>query len=985
MNLFSNNTQMTPFCHLLLLFSLISITQFPLTCNGCQEQERRALLDFKFSLRDPSNRLASWQEGSQHENCCDWVGIECSSDSNHIVAINLRNAALTGKFSASLSNITSLEYLDLALNNFQQSEIPLQLSHLTRLTHLDLSNSYISATISTQFTNLTSLNHLDLSDNFMVESPSLKWVRGLVNLNVLNLGGIDLYEAASSEMNFAESISYLYNLRELDLNSCNISSTVFPIHEFRNLSRLSSLKLSSNRELNFQIPAQLMNLTSLSTLDLSDCGLEGSVPYLPQLTELDVSSNSNFHPDLTMMFQQQWPKLQTLYASFTNVSGPIPSSISNAPSLVTLSASFCSIQGSLPSSIYNLSRLQSLYLHRNNITGYIHSSISNLKFLNILGLSHNSLQGSIPVSVCNIVSLQELRLDDNNITGSVPSCLTKLHNLTVLDVSHNSVDGTISLLDFVNEMNLTNLDLSSNKLTVVIDQNFGMYSKFKLEYLALPSCNLKGSFPTFICELSNLQHLNFSHNHLTGVVPSCISRLKNFLRFDLSKNEFHGPLPVPPQAFVRDITRPSRDIPADISFDVSNNKLSGEISREGGKRLSRFQAINLAGNELSGPIPISICSNDSGSLQIIDLSSNKFSGTIPASIGYCMDLASLNLQNNNLTGNVPNELENATSLSYLQLNDNNLEGAPLSFISKLQNLEVLNLANNNFVGSIPAAFGSLDFLRIISLRWNKYNGSIPEEIMRSDRLQILDLSHNHLSGHIPKSFGEYWRGLTDDVFYYPDNIQLQMVVKGIMMQFEKLYNYSSGIDLSGNMLDGSIPIEIGSLKRLATLNLSHNGLSDDIPGSVGNMSNLGSLDLSFNRLSGHIPQSLTSLDFLGVLNLSYNELSGRIPRGDHFDTLSVDGWAFVGNVLLCGEPTKKICHGDQVTGTSDTDHSNNAQEDAREDAKERMLLYGLIALGFGVGFWGLFLVLLLRKGKWWSPYWRSVDFVAARMIGCFRR
>ncbi|KAI3848489.1 hypothetical protein MKW92_045688 [Papaver armeniacum] len=309
--------------------------------------------------------------------------------------------------------------------------------------------------------------------------------------------------------------------------------------------------------------------------------------------------------------------------------------------------------------------------------------------------------------------LQALYVSFTNVR-SVPSCLTKLHNLTVLDVSHNSVDGTISLLDFVNEMNLTNLDLSSNKLTVVIDQNFGMYSKFKLEYLALPSCNLKGSFPTFICELSNLQHLNLSHNHLTGVIPFCISRLKNFLRFDLSNNEFHGPLPVPPQAFVRDITRPSRDIPADISFDVSNNKLSGEISRE-------------AGNELSGPIPISICSNDSGSLQIIDLSSNKFSGTIPASIGYCMDLASLNLQNNNLTGNVPNELENATSLSYLQLNDNNLEGAPLSFISKFQNLQVLNLANNNFVGSIPAAFGSLDFLRIISLRWNKYNGSIPRD------------------------------------------------------------------------------------------------------------------------------------------------------------------------------------------------------------------------------------------------------------------
>ncbi|XP_026444811.1 receptor-like protein EIX2 [Papaver somniferum] len=980
---------MTPFCFLLLLFvPLISITQFPVTCNGCQEHERRALLDFKFSLRDPSNRLDSWQQGSQHENCCDWVGIDCSNDSNpHIVAINLRESSLTGKFSASISNITSLEYLDLAFNNFQQSEIPFQLSRLTKLTHLDLSNSHISATISTHFTNLTFLHHLDLSGNFMVNSPSLKWVRGLVNLEVLNLGGIDLYEAASLEKNFAESISYLYNLVELDLTSCNIFTTVFPTNEFRNLSRLSSLKLSNNRDLNFQIPAQLVNVTSLSVLDLSYCGLQGSVPYLPQLTELDVSANSNLQPDLTRMFQQQWPQLQELSVSFTNVSGPIPSSISNAPSLVTLSASFCSIQGSLPSSIYNLSRLQSLYLYRNNLTGYIHSSISNLKFLNFLGLSHNNLQGSIPVSICNIVSLQELNLDDNNVTGSLPSCLTKLHNLTVLDVSQNSMQGTVSLIDFVNEMNLTNLDMSSNKLTVVIDQNFGMYSKFKLEYLALPSCNLTGSFPTFICEFGKLQHLNLSHNHLTGVIPSCISRLKNFLRFDLSNNEFRGPLPVPPQAFVREITGgiPSRDIPFEISFDVSNNKLSGEISREGGKRLSRFQAINLASNELSGPIPISICSKDSGSLQIIDFSNNKLSGIIPASMGYCMDLVSLNLQNNNLTGNVPNELGNATSLSYLQLNDNNLKGAPLNFISKFQNLEVLNLANNNFVGDIPAAFGSLDFLRIMSLRWNKYNGSIPEEIMRLNRLQILDLSHNHLSGHIPKSFGKYWRGLTKVEFYYPDNIQLQMVVKGIMMQFEKLYNYSSGMDLSGNMFGGSIPTEIGSLKGLATLNLSHNGLSDDIPWSVGNMSSLGSLDLSFNRLSGHIPQSLTSLDFLGVLNVSYNELSGRIPRGDHFDTLSIDGWAFIGNNLLCGEPTKKICHGDQVASTNDTNRTNKSQEDDQENTKERILFYVVIALGFVVGFWGLFLVLLLRKEKWWLSYWRFVDCVADRVMSCIQR
>ncbi|KAI3972333.1 hypothetical protein MKW92_035238, partial [Papaver armeniacum] len=69
---------------------------------------------------------------------------------------------------------------------------------------------------------------------------------------------------------------------------------------------------------------------------------------------------------------------------------------------------------------------------------------------------------------------------------------------------------------------------------------------------------------------------------------------------------------------------------------------------------------------------------------------------------------------------------------------------------------------------------------------------------------------------------------------------------------------------------------------------------------------LESLDFSFNKLSGHIPSSLTSIDPLSTLDLSYNNLSGMIPRGAHFDLVSLDGSAYVGNSLLCGHPTNKI-------------------------------------------------------------------------------
>ncbi|KAI3863584.1 hypothetical protein MKW92_011909 [Papaver armeniacum] len=151
------------------------------------------------------------------------------------------------------------------------------------------------------------------------------------------------------------------------------------------------------------------------------------------------------------------------------------------------------------------------------------------------------------------------------------------------------------------------------------------------------------------------------------------------------------------------------------------------------------------------------------------------------------------------------------------------------------------------------------------------------------------------------------------------------------------------------------------------------------------MSSLESLDLSFNILSGNIPQSLTSIDPLGFLNLSYNNLSGKIPRGGHFETLSWDGSAFLGNDLLCGFATNKVCEGESNTSVGDTNPISEVEEGDQEDENERILFYGVIALGFGVGFWGLFFILLLKKDKWWFGYWRVIDSVVIRIIACIHK
>ncbi|KAI3856797.1 hypothetical protein MKW92_044760 [Papaver armeniacum] len=916
--------------HLLsVTFLFLLITRFSVISNGCQDKDRIALLTFKSSLEDPSNRLSSWKIDGRHQNCCTWHGIQCSGDSSHVISIDLRNiegeslfsqnqdpqnTSLSGKLFTSIFNITHLEYLDLSFNDFQFSAIPHGFSNLKKLTHLDLGSSNFLDSITTQFENMSTLQYLDISCDYasLLTSSSISWVSDLTNLKVLNLRGFDLYEAASTQKNFVKSISFLSNLRHLELSRCNISRPLFLMHEFFHLTRLTSLRMSENN-LHLQFPILHANLTSsLSILNLSYCGLE----------ELDVSSNPDLNVNLTLLFEHPLPQLQTLAISETKLNGSIPSSIINAPVLTSLTASDCSIQ-QLPSSIFNLSRLRYLDLSANSITGYLPGSFSNLKIC-ILDLAYN------------------------NFTGTIPSCVKKFRNLNRFDVYGNSLEGNVSVFSLINELNLNSLHLSPNRLTAVIDEQQHL-SKFKLDKLGLRSCNLRGLIPAFICDLTRLSTLDLSlKNQLQMTLPHFHFMKSEWeTSLNLSYNNFHGPLPLPPQraTFV----------------DLSHNYFSGDISIEVGKLLSTVAYVSLSSNALSGSIPYSLCPKvnmfDFG-LTSLDLSNNNLSGVIPSSIKYCGALRSLNL---------------AVLLSYLQLNDNGFTGSFSRFV-KTFTFESSQLRSNNFEGRIPSFIGTLKELQILSLRSNKFNGSIPEEIGFLHNLQILDLSINNLSGPVSKKIGKLKnlrRRPTTDAYSLEDfgiDLQLQMVVKGIMTQFEQLYTYSSGIDLSCNILDGNIPKEIGLLKGLAMLNLSYNHFSGNITASIGNMTGLGSLDLSFNKLSGEIPQSLTSIDHLGYLNLSYNNLS-----------------AYINNSLLCGFPTQNLCNGDS-TNTTDTNAPNAVQEDDNtDDAKEQLLLYAAIILGVAVGFWGPFFLLLLRKEKWWVGYWRVVEIVATRITRRFQK
>ena len=56
--------------------------------TSCIASESRALLEFKASLVDRADRLASWIAG---EDCCSWDGITCNPRTGHVEKLHLRN------------------------------------------------------------------------------------------------------------------------------------------------------------------------------------------------------------------------------------------------------------------------------------------------------------------------------------------------------------------------------------------------------------------------------------------------------------------------------------------------------------------------------------------------------------------------------------------------------------------------------------------------------------------------------------------------------------------------------------------------------------------------------------------------------------------------------------------------------------------------------------------------------------------------------
>ncbi|CAN0917027.1 Receptor-like protein EIX2 [Linum grandiflorum] len=909
-------------------------------CNGavsCNEAERRALLNFKADLEDPSSRLSSW--AGSNGDCCTWSGVTCDNITGHVTHLHLEclycleKSKFKGKINPSLLDLKRLTYLDLSDNNFQGIPIPGFLGSMLSLNSLLLDSSGFGGSIPHQLGNLSNLQQLSLkaTTDYLLYADTLQWLSGLPSLEYLDLSNVDLRNAS----NWLIMINTIPRLSELYLSNCHIRHNP-PLPKV-NLTFLSVLDLGLNY-FRGPIPDEIQNLTSLVSLSMPTNNFNASLPNwlfnFPHLQHLDFAGSElvgkvpNGIENLTSLVYLELSMNENL-----ELEGGIPSSFKHLCNLNTLSMSSVKVNANISQVLEILGEcpsrtLEVLRLNGCQLFGQLVDGIGKFKRLSHLTLSDNSISGLIPMSIGEMESLSYMNLAGNQINGTIPTSFGKLANLEWADISMNSMEGVVyPEIHFANLQNLSCFSASGNKMVMKVGQD---WVPPKLLYiLNLNSWQIGPHFPKWIRQILYLQSLDLSNAGITEPIPEWFFWERHFQYgyLNLSHNRIPGKLP----SYLSALT-------SDSLFDFN------------------AQFLNLGANLLSGEIPN--CWKNWPKLKVLRLASNNFTGKIPTSIGTLSSLRSLRIENNSLTGEIPSSLVNCSSLLSIDLGDNSLEGNIPKWIAEQ----------------------GLSNLHIINLRGNKFKGSIPEELCHLQLLQILDLSHNSLSGNLPDCIGNFSAMSSSKthakgeifVFYGRKQLFVEylfLVTKGQVNGYSTILNYVRSLDLSWNNFSGEIPGQITRLATLQYLNLSHNSFSGVIPKDIAAMGSLESLDLSWNQMCQEIPTGLGSLTFLNHLNLSYNNFSGKIPSSTQLQSL--DSSSFVGNKQLCGRPLNERCETkDVVPGFGKGNEDSGLS-----------WFSGNIVIGFVAGLWAVIIPVAVNP-RWRLFYFGFLDYMGIKLWTC---
>ncbi|KAM3346285.1 hypothetical protein ACQJBY_020708 [Aegilops geniculata] len=852
----------------------------------CHPDQAASLLQLKksFSFFRYPNALESWQDGT---DCCFWEGVRCSNSSGHVTALELSGGGLYSVgLDPAIFDLTSLQLLDLSMNNFGQYNLPASgFERLSLLTHLNLSYSGFKGQIPIGIGKLANLVSLDLSalyydipDDFLSgdgtgigDSFYVPWlpnfqilIANLNSLRELHLDGVDM----SSSGDWCHALDKsLPGLRVLSLSSCFLRSPICP-----SLSTLHSLTVI-NLEENFDVPSPFpeffMDFYNLSVLRLARTNLQGWFPRgtfkSKTLRVLDLSGNQDLSGHVPNFSNAS--SLETMMLDGTNFSFGQPGSFSNFKSLKRLSLDAIFFLVDHPSSLGIHGSLRHLKLTLTDSTKnsvLILSLIGDLQNLSSLELSGWNFSLTSFSSVAKLKSLRSLTISDCRFTRPVLSTLGNLVNLRSLEIFLCSFSGPIPS--------------AIGNLTY-------------LEILKINGCEFLGSIPSSIGNLINLRSLEINGDYdsegflLVGSsvpIPSSVGNLSNLISLEISNCLISVPIP-DAVGLLKKLT----------VLRLTKCGFSGRIPNSI-VNLTRLIDLDLSSNLLTGQLPTSVFSIPT--LQRLDFHSNQLSGSIQNFDATSSHLVSVDLSTNELTGNIPKSFFQLKSLAYLDIGCNNLVGSvDLSSFWRLGNLVHLSLSNNNLsvmdMDGEGNNFLSTYLPRVTKLELASCNlTKFPSLLEHVKQVSYLDLSCNRISGAMPKWIWATWNS-TLTYLNLSHNMFSIMQLTSYVLPFDKL----EVIDLSSNQLQGQIPMpsssayfdcsnnSFSSLLPNFTLYLgdefriSKNNISGHIPNSICD-SPTSVLDLSFNNFSGQIPPCLIEDGYMSVLNLRENQFEGVLPN-----------------------------------------------------------------------------------------------------------
>ncbi|CAL5064994.1 unnamed protein product [Urochloa decumbens] len=433
------------------------------------------------------------------------------SNSSNLITVDFRYNSLSG-----------------AIPHFQKT-IPLQF--------LGLSGNSLSGSIPASLGNVSSLNYIQLAENNL-KGLIQETLGHILNLSILDLG----YNKLSG--NVPAMIYNVSSLIYLGLNNNMLDGQIL-FSTGHSLPNLESLVLSGNI-FSGMVPASLTNMSKLQVIDLSSNSLSGSIPSLGSLSNL-----SRLILGTNMLQAEDWDfltsltncsQLLMLALDGNSLNGSLPKSVGNlSTNLERLNFRGNRISGTIPASIGNLMNLTLLNMEQNMLSETIPLTIGNLKNLIILSLSTNRLTGEIPSTIGDLPQLSQLSLDDNLLSGNIPVSLGQCKRLAMLNLSINNLDGSIpSEILSISSLSL-GLDLSKNNLTGMIPQEIGKL--INLVLLNVSSNKLYGEIPPEIGLCVLLSSLQMEGNMLSGIIPQSLGALKAIQQMDLSRNNLSGQIP----------------------------------------------------------------------------------------------------------------------------------------------------------------------------------------------------------------------------------------------------------------------------------------------------------------------------------------------------------------------------------------------------------------------------------------------------------